>query len=218
MLALLSRFGATLGLVVLGSLALATRSVPANATYIVTLEQVGSNVLGTGSGSLDFTALPFRNLFANGQAGLNPSRPSLALGPTSPTTGDIAIGVISGPATFGSGGGAFPINAETGTGPFVGLDDFSQELLFPHGYASGSPLGISTDTWFNASFASLGVTPGTYTWTWGSGDHADSFILEIGVASIPEPASLVLFGSALASFGVIRRRREFRRRNCEFTA
>src|SRR5256885_8264562 len=34
---------------------------------------------------------------------------------------------------------------------FVGIDNFSPELVFPHGYVSGSPLGISTDTWLNAS-------------------------------------------------------------------
>jgi putative SOS response-associated peptidase YedK len=42
------------------------------------------------------------------------------------------------------------------------------------GYASDDALGTSTDTWDNATFASLGVTPGTYVWTWGT-DADQSF-------------------------------------------
>jgi hypothetical protein len=30
------------------------------------------------------------------------------------------------------------------------------------------------------TFATIGLTPGTYAWTWGSGIDADSFTIEIG--------------------------------------
>ncbi len=76
----------------------------------------------------------------------------------------------------------------------------------PAGYVSGSALTDSA-TYDNQTLSSLGATPGTYTWRWGSGATADSFTLDIPAPSVPEPASLALFGTGLAGFGVIRRRR-----------
>ena len=71
-------------------------------------------------------------------------------------------------------------------------------MFVPTGYVSGASLGTSTDTWSGATFASLGVAPGTYTWTWGTGADADSFTLQIGAAAVPEPASLTLTALGLA--------------------
>ena len=52
----------------------------------------------------------------------------------------------------------------------------------PQGYVFGTALA-DTATWADATFSSLGVTPGVYEWTWGSGAHADSFTLEIGAGA-----------------------------------
>ena len=76
-------------------------------------------------------------------------------------------------------------------------------------YLFGSGLS-STATWANQSFVSLGVTPGSYTWNWGSGAHSDFFQFNIieGAAAVPAPASAVLLGTALAGLllaGAIRR-------------
>ena len=59
------------------------------------------------------------------------------------------------------------------------------------GYVSGGALS-SNATWDNQTFSSLGVTPGEYEWTWGSGAHADSFTLDIVTAAVPEPSSVGL--------------------------
>jgi hypothetical protein len=84
---------------------------------------------------------------------------------------------LTGPSSFGSG--SFE-DANSGSGSLVGVAGSLAPFLIlgvPVGYVSGSSLGTSTDTWDDATFASLGVTPGRYTWTWGSGKDADSFRL-----------------------------------------
>jgi len=53
---------------------------------------------------------------------------------------------------------------------------------------------------------SLGVTPGTYTWTWGTGVHADSFTINAGVG-VPDAGSTVsLLGFALLGLAALRRK------------
>jgi hypothetical protein len=52
----------------------------------------------------------------------------------------------------------------------------------PLGYVSGSALS-DTSTYDNQTFSSLGVTPGAYEWTWGSGADADTFTLDV----VPAP-------------------------------
>jgi len=62
----------------------------------------------------------------------------------------------------------------------------------------------STSTWIGKTFSTLGVTPGTYDWTWGTGGNADSARLVIGNA--PEPATLALLAAGLAGLARARRR------------
>lgn len=46
-------------------------------------------------------------------------------------------------------------------------------------------------TYAGQTFSTLGVAPGTYKWTRGSGADADSFMLDIvAAAAAPEPCSL----------------------------
>jgi hypothetical protein len=60
----------------------------------------------------------------------------------------------------------------------------SQTMLsVPKGYVSGNPLSDSA-TYSGQTFATLGVTPGTYVWTWGNGAN-QNFTLKILSAIIP---------------------------------
>jgi hypothetical protein len=81
-------------------------------------------------------------------------------------------------------------------------------LLVPQGYASGAALSDSM-TFNNATFASLGVTPGTYVWTWGDGAN-QNFTLQIGsvgVPGVPDGGSTVsLLGCALLGLAALRRK------------
>ncbi len=158
----------------------------AQAAYIVTLEQVGTNVVATGIGSLNPTAFTISDTNITAQAAADPSTGYIIVGPPALTSAIIyqVPTSFTGPSNFGPGSGTDPT---TGSGPIVGLSNpaIRPTLTVPADYVSGSPLGTSTDTWENASFSSLGVTPGVYEWTWGSGADADSFTLDIGVAAAP---------------------------------
>ena len=166
-------------------------SEPAHAGYIATMQQVGANVILDGSGAIDvtgFSAVPPGN-WSQGNA-INASHGIVTLGPTGMTDIDLYSGIsITGPASFGSGGDVDP---NTGSGDHVRLQYNNGQRWFavPRGYVSGTPLAGS-DTFDNETFSSLGVTPGTYEWTWGSGLN-QNFTLQIGAANtIPDTGSTI---------------------------
>jgi hypothetical protein len=174
---------------------LATRI--ARADYIVTVEQVGSNVVATGSGSIDLTGLSLYFSDTLSETGIDPSEGLIVTGPASGAFEDLYTG-FTGPTSIGSGGLTSP--PSTGSGNIVGIVgnaalDGVPLVGVPSGYVSGSALS-DTSTYDNATLASLGVTPGTYTWTWDSG--ANSFTLDVEKpAAAPEPSSLSLLGIVL---------------------
>jgi MYXO-CTERM domain-containing protein len=179
---------------------------PAQAGYIVTLTQQGASVVASGSGSIDLADLSADSTgFASAE--IDPAFPtgSIITGPASSTAAAFYTG-YSGPMSFGSGR---TTTANSGDGDLVGIlvsiDIFGgldADLAVPQSYVSGNPLS-DTSTYDNATFASLGVTPGTYVWTWGAGAHADSFTLQIGPAAV-SVLGVGLAGLALA--GLWRRR------------
>jgi hypothetical protein len=157
---------------------------PAQAAYVVTLEQEGPNVVATGSGTIDLAGLSFQFNQPNDPSSMDPSVPEIVTG----ATGTLAVYEGStGPTNFGSGGVIF---ASSASGDLVALDT-SGGIGVPAGYLSGSPLSDSA-TYDNATLASLGIRPGKYVWTWGSGADADSFTLVAG--AVPEPSTWMLFG------------------------
>ena len=180
---------------------LVTSASPARAAYIVTFSQLGANVVASGSGSIDLTGLTF---ITSGS-----TQPEIA--PTFATEVTGAAGAVdeysgaSGPVGFGPG--VFT-SATTGTGDLVGIQQLIGEpagfVFVPTGYASGAPLS-DTATYDNQSFVTLGLTPGTYEWTWGNGAADDTFTLDVGV---PEPASLTLLGTVVGLGLLVRRRRK----------
>ncbi len=186
-------------LVGLGALASLGLVEPAQARFVVTLEQIGPNVVATGSGSINPTGLTLT--ISGGVSktpGMNPGTGNVVLGPLSGGSIDLYSG-ITGPTNFGI---FVPTSISSGNGDVAGIEGYFNNLMVPAGYVSGSALSDSA-TYDSATFASLGVDAGTYTWTWGSGANADSFVLE----TVPEPASLALFGTGLLGLGLIRPRR-----------
>jgi hypothetical protein len=167
-------------------------SSPAQAGYVVTLKEVGSDVVATGSGVIDLNGLT-GPVPSSTSTAINPAAGSIFTGPTSDSPVDIYF-EVAGPASFGSGGLTL---ADNGNGNTVGIIGSSfSVLLVPGGYASGAPLS-DTSTYTGQTFSSLEVILGTYEWTWGSGPD-QNFTLIIGAAAVPEPASGALLGTALA--------------------
>ncbi|HJU17098.1 MAG TPA: PEP-CTERM sorting domain-containing protein [Stellaceae bacterium] len=178
---------------------------PAQASYIVTLTQEGSNVVATGSGTLDIADLNLGcSVCEFHGAEIQPSAPSasIIIGNSLPLLDDGYNGITEA-FSFGNGGQSF---ASISVGSQIGIlsnETFgTSDLFVPGNYVSGTAFSDSA-IWDNATFASLGVTPGTYVLTWGSGAHADSFTLQIGPAAVPEPSALALLGTALAGLFLV---------------
>jgi hypothetical protein len=171
--------------------------VPPAQAYTVTLKQVGSNVVAHGSGAINLTGLTF---ISSGEdnPGIVPFLGVISTGPFASNI-DVYRG-FTGPTDFGSGAGALP---NTASGDFVGISGVGPDLFVPLNYISGAALSDSM-TFNNATFASLGVTPGTYVWTWGDGAN-QRFTLRIG--AVPDGGSTVsLLGCALLGLAALRRR------------
>jgi hypothetical protein len=85
-----------------------------------------------------------------------------------------------------------------------GVGGVQNFIIVPQAYLSGNALSDSS-TYNNATFATLGVTPGTYEWTWGTGAN-QNFTLRIG-PTVPDAGSTVsLLGCALLGLAALRRK------------
>ena len=150
-----------LGALLLGLSSASAQADPVPAPYVVTLRQQGEDVVASGSGAFDLTGLAFSFSGAL-QPGISPNIASFVTGVTG--VGADTYTFLVGPANFGNGNGGEP---SSGSGDIVGVI-FNEALLVPHNYVSNSLLS-SSSTYFNTTFAELGVALGQYVWSWGSG-------------------------------------------------
>jgi hypothetical protein len=147
----------------------------AEAAYIATMQQVGSDVVVNGSGSINLGGLrplggPVNyNLIGN----IAPNRGRTAIGPTGSVSMQQYYDLSGSGAPFGTGGANF---ATSGSADFVLLDlpplgpppslTFVN-LLLPGGYISGAQLNSSM-TFANKTYLDLGVNVGSYVWSWAA--------------------------------------------------
>jgi hypothetical protein len=157
---------------------------PLQAAFIANMLELGNNVVVTGNGNIilpaSFNTNGFHQIYT---PELVPNRAEVYLGGLGQVVGLFNVG-FSGPSSIGPG--SMPSVPSFGGDP-VGVG------FVPWHYFSGSPLSTQ-NTFSSATFASLGVTPGTYIWTWQTDHGSDTFTLNIGV--VPEPSTTTLVGLA----------------------
>jgi len=196
---------------------------PASAIVTLRVQQVGNDVVITGSGSAITTALnpagtnnEYTNVLTDAQIYAGPD----AFEDVSGVGGGVSLwsNITSGPLRPLAFGNVPDVteNPSSGSGVLFGIvaDNFegnpgAQRLVLPSLYTSGTSLsGTSTFTGF--TLARLGFTPGQIsTWSWGAGATADSLRLEV-VDPNPVPAPLPIAGAAAVFCRLKRLRRRSR--------
>lgn len=193
-----------------GSLLLLTTASAAEAGMILRLEEVGGDVVIRGSGTINLSGLTpqgtddtYTNIFTDIQvyAGPAPEVPDghvqfwsgLTGGaPTISNSGDFFEPDHSSSASFGDLFGL--VSQDTRAGVNFGLP----LLVLPQGYLSGAALS-GTSRFSGQSFAAMGISPGTLTWTLPS---ADTVTVTTDAQPVPAPLGVA---SAAAVFSTIRR-------------
>ena len=170
-------------------------SQSAPAILIFNAVEIGGDVIISteSGGSLDLSTWTLNRSSFNGRSSVN-APDSLIVGEDFPNGFDQYRGDFSQQADFGSGGASyFDSGATIATGPFVGFRDSGglstggfSTFWVPRGYISGSELEASSSTFAGQSFASLGLVPGTYEWTWDTAAGGTDRI-RLNIVSNPVP-------------------------------
>ena len=164
---------------------------PADAEVIINIVQSGANVVMSGSGTLDTTDLS-NSGGTSSVAVVGGADAAIRLGSTTGASYVLWSG-ITGPSNFGTG---YNTAADSGSGDAFGGIGMYGYLYTPGGYTSGASLS-GTDTFDSTTIAGLGLTSGTYTYTWGTGAHADMLVINIP-STVPEPSTVLMMGMGLA--------------------
>jgi hypothetical protein len=149
-----------------------TYSASASSAFIVTVAQVGPDVVWSGIGSFDLTGLTSAGTNTIG-GGYAANQAIWAIGPV--TTVDTYSGTITYPTSFGTGG----IYVTSNTGSTFGVlpGGSGRTLYLPSGYISNTVISGSA-TYNSTTIATMGLNTGSYVWTWNSG--SSSLTMNIG--------------------------------------
>lgn len=177
---------------------LAALGRPVQASVLTfSFSEVGGNVVGTVSGTINTDALSKEVINYSDGGAVWSQGGVVAVGPTHAFWRWSGLDSIR-PSRFGDG---MFYCADNGAGDTVAANLYQGGLYVSPTYVSGSVLS-GTSTWNGRDLKSMDLLPGTYTATYNGG--LDSVVVQVG--AVPEPATvgvLVLGGIA----ALARRRR-----------
>jgi hypothetical protein len=176
-------------------------AAPASANTVLSFDQVGGDVVGTISGTLDLPDTPLTYTsnaplpFVYGLYGIARNGDGTAQA--------YDLYLVSGPSNFGVLGGGFATASSSDINTMFSLDGTEGRFYVPHGLASAIFSGGMT--FLGTTFAQLGLAVGTYNYLFSNGQQ---FTVQVNaLAAVPLPAGALLLVSGLGALAVFRRRR-----------
>jgi hypothetical protein len=167
-----------------------TPSTTPPSNFTVTISESGSDVIWSSSGTINTTSLTDRGTTTS-TAGYNGAMNIWGMGSlTGAFVRKYDVVFTSSSGNYGTIGGT----PNSSSGDFVGVlpgTATDKSIQVPNGYVSGTYLS-NTSTFTNKTITSMGLTPGTYVYTWGSGANAGSITVVIPVSTAtptPTPTS-----------------------------
>lgn len=189
------------------ALVMLVMATSAQSAVVISFTEQGGDVVASMSGTLNLTDLTSPG--TGGQPGfVRPDAGFLMLAGSSGSFTTYQGGIQTPPNSGVFGTGAATLSSSH-SGDILGIVSAgTPSLRVPTGYTSGSSLS-GTSIWTGATLSSLGITPGSYVWSWGSGANVDT--ATITAAAVPEPMTWALLGTTAACGGLgawLRRRRQ----------
>jgi hypothetical protein len=145
----------------------------AAGNFNVTISQVGPDVVWSGSGSFNLAALTSSGP-GSLSSGFNAGQAIWGIGVSGLT--DTYSGVTTYPITFGAGG----VGVTSSSGSIFGIlpGPSGRSLHVPSGYVSNATISGSA-TYASQTIVGMGLTSGTYTWSWGAGGNTSTLVMTI---------------------------------------
>jgi hypothetical protein len=175
------------------AICIASNSANIYGAVIFTATEKPSGVVFQGVGSLDVSSLElrFRTAFAVSSA-LYGTPPSVDVGPPRSIVALYTGTSLNGPNSIGPRDSLR--QSDRSAGDFFGItfllpvSSATPAIVVPSSYVSGTRLSGSAE-YNGENFATLGITPGIYTWKWGPAGRTDTLTVRI----VPEPSGSVLW-------------------------